>query len=44
VTDLFGRHMAEDEQVEKHYLLRLRNLATEALQEGAVPLRERLDS
>lgn len=43
LTDLFATHMAEDEQVEKHYLLRLRNLATGALHAGAVPLRQRLD-
>lgn len=43
VTDLFARHMAEDEQVEKHYLLRLRNLATGALRGGGIALRDRLD-
>ncbi len=43
VNDLFARHMAEDEQVEKHYLRRLRALAAAALREGAPPLRERLD-
>lgn len=43
VTDLFAKHMAEGEQVEKHYLLRLRNLATAALAPGVSPLRDRLD-
>jgi len=42
VTDLFAKHMAEDEQIEKHYLLRLRSLATRALRDE-VPLRDRLD-
>lgn len=42
VGDLFARHMIEDEQVEKHYLLRLRNFASGALRAGGVPLRTRL--
>lgn len=42
VADLFAKHMAEDEQIEKHYLLRLRNVAAAALQPGARPLREQL--
>lgn len=43
VADLFAKHMTEDEQVEKHYLLRLRNLAAAALRPNAMPLRDQLD-
>lgn len=42
-ADLFAKHMAEDEQVEKRYLLRLRTLAAAALRSGAPPLRDQLD-
>ena len=42
-ADLFARHMSEDEQSEKHYLLRLRSLAAATIREGAPPLRDRLD-
>lgn len=42
-TGLFISHMAEDEQVEKHYLLRLRSLAAAPLRTAGPPLRERLD-
>lgn len=43
VSDVFRRHMAEDEQAEKRYARLLRGLARAALQEGAVPLRAKLN-
>ncbi len=43
VSDMFRKHMAEDEQSEKRYARLLRGLARAALQEGAVPLRAKLN-
>ncbi len=40
VTDMFVRHMVEDEQTEKRYLRRLQSLATAALQQDAPSQRE----
>lgn len=42
VTDMFTAHMAQDEQTEKRYGRRLRELADAALRNGAPPLKERL--
>lgn len=42
-SDIFANHMAEDEQGEKRYARLLRGLARAALQEGAVPLRAKLN-
>jgi hypothetical protein len=42
VTEMFTKHMAEDEQSEKRYLRRLRGLASEGVQSGASPLGERM--
>lgn len=42
VTDMFARHMAEDEQAEKRYLRGLQQWATTTLQQGEIPLPERL--
>lgn len=42
VSDMFRRHMLEDEQSEKRYLRLLQGIASDALHEDARPLRERL--
>lgn len=42
VTEMFTRHMMEDEQVEKHYLRLIQTVASEALQPRAPDLRARL--
>lgn len=42
-TDVFTKHMAEDEQAEKRYLRLLRTIANAALKKSQAPFRERLD-
>lgn len=42
ITDMFVKHMAEDEQAEKRYLQRLQQWATTTLRESTRPLPERL--
>ena len=42
VTDMFVKHMAEDEQAEKRYLRSLQQWATTTLRESAMPLPARL--
>ena len=41
-SDLFAKHMLEDEQTEKRYRRLLQAIASEALEGGALPLRNRL--
>jgi signal transduction histidine kinase len=43
VSDMFTKHMAEDEQEEKRYARLLRGLASAALRKGAEPLSARLN-
>ncbi|AKU96987.1 Sensory box histidine kinase/response regulator [Labilithrix luteola] len=43
VSDMFMKHMVEDEQDEKRYGRLLRDIASDALQEGAEPFRARLN-
>lgn len=43
ISDMFRKHMVEDEQDEKRYARLLRGIASDALQEGAEPLRSRLN-